>query len=40
MHRAEIRNLEDKLQIAVAELEEKRRISVSYEPIATGLIEL
>jgi hypothetical protein len=40
MHQAEIRNLEDKLRNAVAELEAKRYVSVSYEPIACGLMEL
>jgi len=40
MHQGEIRNLEDKLRIAVAELEDKRHISISYEPVACGLMEL
>lgn len=40
MYQAEIRNLEDKLRNAVAEVEAKKRVSVSYEPIACGLMEL
>jgi hypothetical protein len=40
MYQAELRNLENKLSIAVGELENKKQISVSYEPIACGLIDL
>jgi len=40
MHQAELRNLDNKLTNAVSELESKKKISVSYEPIACGLIEL
>jgi len=40
MHQGEIRNLEDKLRIAIAELEDKRYVSISYEPVACGLMEL
>ena len=40
MHQAEIRNLDGKLQNAISELEDKKQVSVSYEPIACGLIEL
>lgn len=39
MHQAEIRNLEGKLQNAISELENKKQVSVSYEPIACGLVE-
>ena len=40
MHQAELRNLENKLGNAIRELENKKQVSVSYEPIACGLIEL
>jgi len=40
MHQGEIRNLESKLRNAIAELEEKRQVSVAYEPVAYGLMEL
>ncbi len=40
MHQGEIRNLKNKLQNAVAELEAKRKVSVVYEPIAYGLMEM
>jgi hypothetical protein len=40
MHEGELKNLESKHDNAVGELENKRKISVSYEPIACGLIEL
>jgi len=39
MHEGEIRNLEDKLKITIAELEDKRDVSISYEPVACGLLE-
>lgn len=40
MHQGEIRNLESKLQNAIAELEAKKQVSVVYEPIAYGLMEI
>lgn len=40
MHQGEIRNLQSKLQSTLEELETKRRVSVSYEPVAQGLVEL
>jgi hypothetical protein len=40
MHEGELKNLESKHINAISELENKRKISVSYEPVACGLIEL
>ena len=40
MHQGEIRNLQTRLFRAVEELEERRRVSVSYEPVAYGVIKL
>lgn len=40
MHQGEIRNLQTRLERAVGELEERRQVSVSYEPVAYGAIRL
>lgn len=40
MHQGEIRNLENKLKNVVAELEVKKKVSVVYEPVAYGMMEL
>jgi hypothetical protein len=40
MHEGELKNLESKHDNAVGELENKRKISVSYEAIACGLLDL
>ena len=40
MHQGELRNLESKLQNSIKELERKKQVTVSYEPVAYGLMEL
>ena len=40
MHQGELRNLESKLQNAIKELAQKKQVTVSYEPVAYGLMEL
>jgi hypothetical protein len=40
MHEGELRNLASKLENAKQELEQKRQVTVSYEPVACGLMEL
>jgi hypothetical protein len=40
MHQGELRNLKNKLDAAIMELETKREVTVVYEPIACGLMEL
>jgi len=40
MHQGELRNMETKHQNALAEVEKKRQVSLYYEPVAFGVVEL
>ena len=40
MHRGEIQNLGIRMARAVGELEAHKQVSVSYEPVAYGLVQL
>ena len=40
MHEGEIRNLQSKLAAAIEDIESKKHVSVTYEPVAIGIVEL
>jgi len=40
MYEGQLKNLENKQDMAIKELENKQKIAVSYEPVACGLVEL
>jgi len=39
MHEGEIRNLQSKLEAAIEDIESKKHVSVTYEPVAIGIVE-
>ena len=40
MHEGEVRNLQSKLEAAIEDVESKKNVSVTYEPVSFGLVEI